>query len=80
MQSLLILQEGVDTSLNWLFFTLLGFMAVVVIVGAVVGRGSDGADRSPNSRPKKILSRTRPAAKTQSVPRAKRAGPHRRSN
>ncbi len=78
MQSLFILQEGVDTSLNWLFLTLLGFMAVVVIVGSIAGWERGGADRKPNGRAKKGLNKARPAAKTQSIPKAKKSGVRKR--
>ncbi len=80
MQPLFILQEGVDTSLNWLFFTLLDFMAVVVIVGSIAGWERGGADRKPNGRVKRGVTKARPAAKPQSIPKAKRTGSRKKPN
>ncbi len=80
MQSLLILQEGVDTNLNWLFVSLLGFMAVVVIVGAIVGWERGEADRRLKPRAKKAVNKARTATKPPSNSKAKRSGPRRKSN
>ncbi len=58
----ILLQEGLDTSLNWLFYVLLGFMALVIVVGSIVGGRSGGEDQNSNDRPVKPGMRAKPVS------------------
>jgi hypothetical protein len=73
MPALRLLQEGPNMNLSWLLYSLLGFLALVMIVGAWVSRGR-GAPGSKSEREARTPSRKeRPPRYPRSAPAKERS-------
>lgn len=67
------MQEGPNTSLSWLLYALLGFMVVVILVGALTSRQKNGTASKSTREAEESTAKPKTILKSRKVPSRKKS-------